>query len=126
MAEKEYIEREAMVKASCERCNGEYAPCVKEHCLLMEVIHSIPAADVRPVVKGRWEYEWKPMLGDVLPFKCSACGKWARTSYDFCPYCGASMSDGEDNNVPTKESEEVSAVRCWLMNGADMREEHDD
>lgn len=46
----EYIPREAMVKASCERCNGEDVPCDKEHCLLMEVIHSIPAADVRPVV----------------------------------------------------------------------------
>ena len=46
----EYIEREAMVKASCERCIGEYVPCNKERCILMEVIHSIPAADVRPVV----------------------------------------------------------------------------
>lgn len=33
---------------------------------------------------------------------------------DYCSY-------GEDRNVPTKESEEVSAVRCWLPNGADMR-----
>lgn len=49
----EYIEREAMVEASCERCNGEYVPCDKEHCLLMEVIYSIPAADVRPVVLCR-------------------------------------------------------------------------
>lgn len=50
MAEKEYIEREAMVKESCERCIREYVSCDKEHCILMEVIYQIPAADVRPVV----------------------------------------------------------------------------
>lgn len=88
----EYIEREALPQKK-ERgffldddFNAGWNACLNK-------ISAIPAADVRPVVRGKWEYEWKPMLGETLPFKCSVCGKWARTSYDYCPYCGADMRE---------------------------------
>lgn len=89
----EYIEREAMVKASCERCNGEYAPCVKEHCLLMEVIHSIPAADVRENKRGRWEYDDDMNTG--IYAICSCCKESIYQAFEFyyCPNCGAWMEE---------------------------------
>ena len=104
----EYIEREERVKASCERCNGEYVPCDKEHCILMEVIHSIPAADVRPVVRGKWvEHNYDPEYLSC-DFSCSECnvyleeyyfgeGQWpGKTDHYFCPNCGARMVPEDD------------------------------
>lgn len=92
----DYISREALITASCERCNGEYVPCDKEHCLLMEVIHSIPAADVRPVVRASWKrIDFKPRGHD---YECSSC-RWKNDmATHFCPNCGAKMDkdgDGE-------------------------------
>ena len=66
---------------------------------------SLPAADVAPVVHGRWV---KPK-GMMPPehhghYECSECGAWAGRDWlrpwkeilitDFCPGCGAKM-DGE-------------------------------
>lgn len=54
-------------------------------------IDSIPAADVRPVVRGRWE---KCRGGDMCI--CSACYKYyiavdEQYDFNFCPNCGAYM-----------------------------------
>ncbi len=53
----------------------------------------VPAADVRPVVRGRWvEFET-----DTPPRRneCSECGyitnPWLAHVYNFCPNCGADM-----------------------------------
>ena len=124
MAEKEYIEREAF-KAEVRRLSTHY---LNEWDTLgvLAAADRIPAADVRPVVRASWEEKEKD---GVWWYACSVCGehipkgRWGQEWHsNFCPNCGASMSDGEDNNVLTKESEEVSAVRCWLTNGADMRD----
>ena len=51
------------------------------------IVSEIPAADVRPVVRGRWEnFRGKP--------RCSRCkAVWPEDYYDhnFCPNCGADM-----------------------------------
>lgn len=51
------------------------------------------AADVRPVVRGRWEnFRGKP--------RCSKCkAVWPEDYYDhnFCPNCGADMREGNSN-----------------------------
>ena len=62
-------------------------------------IKSIPAADVRPVVRGRWEKKitGKPESGGTLGyFVCSVCScrVWATAldgKLNFCPNCGADM-----------------------------------
>ena len=115
MAEKEYIEREAAIKEFSN--NGSIFVYGKQHCkAIVSRLNSIPAADVRPVVLCR----------DCLHYEMGVCLKiyddgaankdaWQeRKPDDYCSY-------GEDRNVHTKETEEVSAVRCWLTNGADMR-----
>ena len=45
----------------------------------------IPAADVRPVVHGRWEDRGS------LSARCSECGCKSLRASDFCPNCGADM-----------------------------------
>lgn len=59
---------------------------------------SIPAADVAPVVHGRWEwigpyrYNDDGMIGT-----CSVCKERLRLfAYNYCPNCGAKM-DGDDD-----------------------------
>lgn len=63
-----------------------------------EAIDSIPAADVAPVVHGRWEN------GNPI---CPVCGEdkfkdldadiWCDWQPDFCPNCGAKMDGGADH-----------------------------
>ena len=59
------------------------------------IINQLPAADVRPVVRGKWIYDhW-------CEFKCSNCGAWSKSEpyrgrENFCPNCGADMR--EENN----------------------------
>lgn len=57
----------------------------------MEVIRRQPAADVVPVVYGRW-VSTEPMVRS--PFAnnhhCSVCGQISRVT-DYCPNCGAKM-----------------------------------
>lgn len=60
---------------------------------LMEEIKAIPAADVAPVVHGRWVYH----NFDTI---CSECRKSAifdeweqQAETEFCPHCGAKMDE---------------------------------
>lgn len=66
-----------------------------------QTILAIPAADVRPVVRGHWiGTKEAEDMGDIMKeFTCSVCGccDWDCTeseSFNFCPNCGARM-DGE-------------------------------
>ena len=58
-------------------------------------LRTIPAADVRPVVRGRWLLEIEAN-GKLYCYHCSVCdGDFhyigIKTKYDFCPNCGAEM-----------------------------------
>jgi rRNA maturation protein Nop10 len=65
-----------------------------------EAIRDIPAADVRPVVRGEWERP-KGYTPRSWIFVCSKCGDRAYfpvpkyfpkgCGYSFCPNCGADM-----------------------------------
>ena len=60
---------------------------------ILEVINSVPAADVAPVRHGLWR-KGGYVCGET-EWQCSACGEteW-RTSIDrlkYCPFCGAKM-----------------------------------
>lgn len=74
-----------------------------------DVISSVvnaPAADVAPVVHGRWVTpRWH---NSDYCYNCSKCGgeamhreyQWARNGiYPICPNCGAKMDGGEDHAV---------------------------
>ena len=101
MAEKEYIEREAIEKAFAKEIHTNYLDdYAKGFQAALLAVMSIPAADVAPVRHGHWVSEYD--CGYITPH-CSECGETAltkeETSYDYvyssyCPRCGAKM-DGD-------------------------------
>ena len=100
MAEKEYIEREAIEKAFAEEISTNYLDdYAKGFQAALLAVMSIPIADVAPVRHGHWIEEYD--CGYITPH-CSECGETAltkeETSYDYvyssyCPRCGAKMDD---------------------------------
>lgn len=113
----EYIEREAFVeqkrKQYCEECyrrkgmkNGKYktlyeigeAPC--RACEIDDMLNDVedfPAADVRPVVHGKW---LDRSSGWTFNSECNKCGfivheQFIKT-YKYCPNCGADMRGEKD------------------------------
>ena len=108
----DYISREAFLAEQrhlhCENCarrkgmkNGKMkfvyeigdAPC--RACGIGDVLDDVenfPAADVRPVVKARWEPNVPPR--DLRP-RCSVCGELQPQKTNFCSNCGADMRGGD-------------------------------
>lgn len=100
----EYIDREAAIayiREQSEECqkafeefggeSGIYADAYND---LAEDFYSIPAADVAPVVHGRWEWLGpNRLVADCMCGTCSACK--VRSKYIvntmLCPNCGALM-----------------------------------
>lgn len=87
----EYIEREKIWPAL-------NAACVPYNRATKKAIKSIPAADVRPVVKAVWKHvqwvvdeEWQE--GGYWISRCSNCLMPYNTETPFCPHCGADMRE---------------------------------
>lgn len=103
----DYMSREGLI----ERLGKNLAACnpgtFSEACYTdaIETVRNAPAADVAPVVHGRWEY--RKIISGKLPMyvKCSACGivsasyrsQWEGLlgAWKYCPNCGAKMDGGE-------------------------------
>lgn len=86
----EYIEREKVLSKA-----APLAGCFSNMISAYDVI-MIPAADVAPVVHGRWLCGDYYDIGDV----CSECdwdSQMTHPSYRYCPSCGARMDGGSEN-----------------------------
>lgn len=94
----EYIEREAVIDLITRRYENPEI-CTQE-------INSIPAANVAPVVHGRW-ISWEE-AGNFVPspdrHECSVCHDAAQVLVngfellsDYCPNCGAKMDGGDSD-----------------------------
>lgn len=88
-----YIERKAVIDLITRRYENPEI-CTQE-------INSIPAADVAPVVHGKWVHSrYDRSSGQFDVVKCSRCGLEAYAmAYhvrdgNYCPRCGARM-DGD-------------------------------
>lgn len=84
----EYIEREAALRI----VNGFCHPVN-----IGDEIAKLPAADVRPVVRGRWVKEHTPYNDHA--YRCSACNKEIGilgNPLAYCPNCGAKMEVDDD------------------------------
>lgn len=101
----EYISRKAAIayiREQSEECqkafeefggeSGIYADAYND---LAEDFYSIPAADVAPVVHGRWVFG-----GDGCVI-CSECNEEESNNNhrNYCPNCGAKMDGGDSNEV---------------------------
>lgn len=59
---------------------------------IIDAVRNIPAADVAPVVHGKWVWRTEN------EYRCTNCGRHTRIfdvmdepAYNYCPYCGADM-----------------------------------
>ena len=102
----EYIEREALLDSIChETCRIAF--CGATNCAFMAKVCSAPAADVAPVVHGRWDDSGRYTFpsGDTA-VRCTNCGcaltesEYHLNNWNYCPVCGTKM-DGGDNHAST-------------------------
>lgn len=95
----EYIEREEaldVVNGWREQLipmygeHDEYVKCLET---VAEHLYFIPAAEVAPVVHGRWREM------DKGYYVCSACNAFITVNYGYkyCSNCGAKMDGGQDD-----------------------------
>lgn len=88
----EYIEREEMLSDFSD-CNKSSTKWTVQR--VSALIYRQPAADVAPVVHGRWRFCGADRWNDC--YECSQCGRAAMENSDFCPNCGARMDGGVGN-----------------------------
>lgn len=101
MAEKKYIEVGALFKTVEDYASTH--PVMHDN-ELFALFCSVPAADVRPVVRGKWHsrfyYRESTKSYDCEMRVCSECGsEWSYdaetglSDFNFCPNCGAMMEE---------------------------------
>ena len=105
MAEKEYIEREALIEEA--KHNKAVCQAIADIVDVKDIINNTPVADVAPIRHGHW----KKGKGNERPtengfvhdnkYVCDCCG-WGcccetKLDFSFCPNCGAKMDGGEEN-----------------------------
>lgn len=100
----EYIERGALMQFPIrrdhyDRKNGN-RHFINGIETVLEYAENLQAADVAPVVHGKWEYI-PQTLNTLSQIRCSFCGWWSLDpsidgAYNYCPNCGAKMDGGAD------------------------------
>lgn len=98
----EYVERKKLEEAF-DNADPDVCESYPDGCVdwgfgggnVRDVIRGVPAADVAPVVHGRWRY-----CGFLQ--ECQTCGEIysmhggnAGKSWNYCPNCGAKMDGGD-------------------------------
>ena len=98
----EYIERGALMQFPIRR-NHYDRKNGNKHFIngiesVLEYAENLPAADVAPVVHGRWIYK-----GDSDMWVCSRCGRSVNADPEgidlYCYHCGAKMDEKENDNA---------------------------
>lgn len=104
-----YIEKEVAVKIA-EKYGLTNGSVLGRHsgiadCIALEIA-TLPTADVVSVVHGEWVHPHWGYNGNFC-YDCSVCGnevmhkeyKWKdKKIYPICPWCGAKMDGGADND----------------------------
>ena len=103
----EYIEREALEKNLNERLaylldkNGPYDYFTDGYDEAVSTVEEFPAADVAPVVHGRWDDSGRYTFpGGSTAVRCTNCGcaltesEYRLNNWNYCPVCGAKMDGG--------------------------------
>lgn len=98
MAEKEYIEREAVMKI-IDDYGCTHGGTLGSHSGAVDVvgsaIYKLPAADVVPVKHGHWVKEKPDVLIHWHCSVCKNCYYLEEPNANYCPNCGAKMGGGE-------------------------------
>lgn len=92
----EYIEHSAAIEAAKHAWAKGLDPS--------QYIEALPAADVAPVVHGRWDDSGRYTFpGGSTAVRCTNCGcaltesEYRLNKWNYCPVCGAKMDGGEDH-----------------------------
>lgn len=92
----EYITKEAAIEAV------ENAPTElfqSERGEIEEAINAVPAADVVPVVNGRWGTGRFNLETGNYEEQCTRCRNFSKEyGKPYCPNCGAKMDGGANND----------------------------
>ena len=84
----EYIDRQSVLAKKFNLESRLHEPITV---VLASEIERIPAADVRPVVRGRWID-----VEDSTLSTCSVCGfNVGAYTFHYCPNCGADMGEAK-------------------------------
>ena len=110
----EYIKREATIKAIVDSRNRYYNSASNQYLvgrcdgldIAAGLLRVAPAADVAPVVHGRWIHSRYEDCSEQFELvKCSQCNHeaYAMAFYvrggNYCPNCGAKMDGGADHEA---------------------------
>lgn len=105
----EYIERGALMQFPIRRDHYDRKNGNKHFIngieSVLEYAENLPAADVAPVVHGRWDDSgYYTFPGGSTAVRCTECGcaltvsEFRLNNWNYCPVCGAKM-DGGDNGA---------------------------
>ena len=74
--------------------------------VVLRMIEDAPAADVAPVVHGRWDDSGRYTFpGGSTAVRCTNCGcaltesEYHLNNWNYCPVCGAKMDGGDDHDA---------------------------
>ena len=91
-----YINKNAVVGILTGMSLNAGCECIKKRLeKASKRVDCIPAADVAPVVHGRWVPFHSEIAGDIQ--YCSACEIGFATKTNYCPNCGARMDGGNED-----------------------------
>ncbi len=98
----EYIKKETVIsifEAKSAMCgySDTAALAAKVYYNAARMVEKLPAADLRPVVRGEWDARVMKDIGTYTVYWCSECSNFSYFEYDFCPSCGAEMK-GDENH----------------------------
>lgn len=95
----EYIEREALITKFKKMELGEHGLVERLFADgVYVVIAAFPAANVAPVVHGRWVTHYRSGTTVAEGYVSTCCDMWNNRKSNYCPHCGAKM-DGGDNDA---------------------------
>ena len=93
----EYIQRETLLERA--EYDNNYRLIIPA-----EALKAAPAADVVPVVHGRWDDSGRYTFpSGAAAVRCTNCGcaltesEYRLNNWNYCPVCGAKMDGGADN-----------------------------
>lgn len=96
----EYIRKDVLTRVYMEKGKDKLRLAT-----VINELEMLPAADVAPVVHGKWVY------GEDVDIQCSVCGVDALTEGDYrqvksryCPNCGAKMDLRGENDDGTEKA----------------------
>ena len=66
---------------------------------IINALENVPAADVVPVVHGRWVTHYRSGTTVAEGYVSTCCDMWNNRKSDYCPNCGAMMDGGVDHEA---------------------------